>query len=143
MNINTYTYTHTHAQKAKKKNERETHKSHRMDPPMDGANSVTNGGNEGGEVFATVVLLLAVGAAWGGTNPVLKRGAEISAARRAGGARGVGFPSVLGEWDHHLTTWQYILPWLINLSGSALFLTALSFTGSSFLRVFFVHFCKY
>ncbi|KAJ0971794.1 hypothetical protein J5N97_019753 [Dioscorea zingiberensis] len=63
-----------------------------------------------------VETMVAVGLVWGATNALMRRGAHLS--DRKLGAR----PSnPLGQWLHLLFTWQYSLPFFINLSASAAF----------------------
>ncbi|KAJ4771122.1 hypothetical protein LUZ62_055379 [Rhynchospora pubera] len=57
-----------------------------------------------------VVKMIGVGLIWGATNAFMRRGAAISSS--ASSRRG---------WLGPMLTWQYAVPFLINLSASALF----------------------
>ncbi|KAF3339709.1 uncharacterized protein LOC144548550 [Carex rostrata] len=58
-----------------------------------------------------VAKMIGVGLIWGATNAFMRRGAAISSSS-ASSRRG---------WLGPLLTWQYTIPFLINLSASALF----------------------
>ncbi|KAL1918364.1 uncharacterized protein VTP21DRAFT_3024 [Calcarisporiella thermophila] len=58
------------------------------------------------------VGFILVALCWGFTNPFIKRGSDgLERVRQEGGG-------ILTEWSFLLRRWQYVLPLLINLSGS-------------------------
>lgn len=73
--------------------------------------------------------LLLIGVIWGCTNPLIKRGSAHAARRKAGRADATAGAaarrSLWQFWADLLLDWQYTVPFLINLSGSALFFATL------------------
>eukprot|EP00898_Chlorokybus_atmophyticus_P005423 jgi/Chlat1/5882/Chrsp4S06242 len=70
-----------------------------------------------------------VGACWGCTNPLIKRGAaraRLRASKQQQQQQSAVGVQLLGDWALYLTTWQYLVPFLVNLAGSVGFLWALS-----------------
>lgn len=76
------------------------------------------------------VFMLATSLVWGLTNPLLKRGAEVAHEQQK--QRG---HHAQGSFRRHLTSlllnWQYILPQLVNWSGSVFFVMALQYSALS------------
>ncbi|KAJ9599334.1 hypothetical protein L9F63_010201 [Diploptera punctata] len=75
-----------------------------------------------------VVSLVAVGVLWGATNPLIKKGSS--------GIETVKCTNPKLQWIHEVkylaTRWQYVVPFLLNQSGSILYYFAL---GSSDLTL--------
>lgn len=67
------------------------------------------------------VSLVLVGLLWGATNPFIRQGTvgvdKITADSK--------FKKTLLEWKFLITRWQYIVPFLLNQSGSILYFYAL------------------
>lgn len=64
-----------------------------------------------------VETMVAVGLVWGATNALMRRGAQLSDRN----LRARPPSNRLLQWLHLLLTWQYSLPFFINLSASAAF----------------------
>ena len=69
------------------------------------------------ELFEQVLSFLAVACVWGGTNPLLKRGSagleEVKCASRV--------LQFVMELKYLASRWQYVVPFLVNQSGSILY----------------------
>lgn len=80
------------------------------------------------------IWLIAIGIVWGVTNALMKRGAVIADKRmkqlikekKKQGGLFSWLHGYLQEWVTMICLWQYSLPFLINLSASALFFVTLS-----------------
>nr|XP_029120631.1 transmembrane protein 234 homolog isoform X2 [Elaeis guineensis] len=72
---------------------------------------------------ADVEKMIGVGLVWGATNAVMRRGALIWDQKRSAappdGRRGLLGP--VRQWLDLLLTWQYSVPFIINLSASGAF----------------------
>ncbi|KAG6489653.1 transmembrane protein 234 homolog [Zingiber officinale] len=73
-----------------------------------------------------VEKMVIVGLVWGATNAVMRRGAlvwdrKLQAQLRAAAPGSRGLRRRLLQWIDLLLTWQYSLPFFINLSASAAF----------------------
>ncbi|KAL3532497.1 hypothetical protein ACH5RR_006018 [Cinchona calisaya] len=77
----------------------------------------------GGEVEKMV----AVGLVWGATNALMRKGAIIWDKK----IKSAPQPNTLKNWLNLFITWQYSLPFIINLSASATFFAILSETPIS------------
>lgn len=84
-----------------------------------------------------MLWLVSIGLVWGVTNALIKRGAVIAEKHKSQHtkkemkkSKGPLFYlySYVQEWIHMLSLWQYSLPFLVNLSASALFFVKLSDT---------------
>ncbi|KAH7445920.1 hypothetical protein KP509_01G028700 [Ceratopteris richardii] len=84
----------------------------------------------------SIPSVVSIGIIWGVTNAFIKRGADISE-RQKKMRMGKEVKEInrsllaylhfhLQEWIFMLTVWQYSLPFLLNLSASALFFITLS-----------------
>uniref|UniRef100_A0A336M9K1 CSON012375 protein n=1 Tax=Culicoides sonorensis TaxID=179676 RepID=A0A336M9K1_CULSO len=75
----------------------------------------------------TVLLLVAVAILWGATNPFIRKGSV--------GIENIKCDSkiqqTIQEFIFLLTRWQYLLPFILNQSGSVLFVYALTVTELS------------
>eukprot|EP00897_Mesotaenium_endlicherianum_P003398 jgi/Mesen1/3086/ME000184S02152 len=87
---------------------------------------------EGAVAAKQLLGLMLVGAVWGVTNPFIKRGSVLAAARRANASPVVPSKTALTLlqrvatfWASLLEDWQYVLPFAINLGGSLLFFVTL------------------
>ncbi|PIK55974.1 hypothetical protein BSL78_07122 [Apostichopus japonicus] len=71
-----------------------------------------------GSVFSAVLVALL----WGVTNPLMKRGGQgIDKIQRSN-----FFLQFLAELKHLFLNWQYLLPFILNQSGSVLFYVTLA-----------------
>lgn len=68
-----------------------------------------------------VEKMIGVGLIWGATNSLMRRGAHISDATLDKFSPQVGPMGQARKWAHLILTWQYSLPFLLNLSASAAF----------------------
>ncbi|XP_062090848.1 uncharacterized protein LOC133797076 [Humulus lupulus] len=82
--------------------------------------------------------MIAVGLVWGATNALMRRGAVIwdHALKSSHPPDPTRKPfdrvrTSIGNWVKLLAIWQYIIPFLINLSASATFFVILSHTPIS------------
>lgn len=75
---------------------------------------------------AMIILLFLSGFIWGVTNPLLKRASN--ALQSPDNSQGI-----LKRLWYLLKQWQYLIPQLVNLSGSVIFFIALSRTGMKFM----------
>jgi len=79
--------------------------------------------------ITNAVWLLIVGAMWGCTNPLIKRGGEgVSKIKKASKVN-----QFLAENWFLLSRWQYVIPFAINLSGSVMYYLALGNSDISFV----------
>ncbi|KAM3958182.1 transmembrane protein 234 homolog [Aphomia sociella] len=71
-------------------------------------------------MFEAIALLVLTGALWGCTNPFIRQGTK--------GLRDVKAKSKLGQAYAEITfllrNWQYVVPWIVNQSGSLAYLAA-------------------
>ncbi|XP_072968091.1 uncharacterized protein [Typha angustifolia] len=77
-------------------------------------------------MIADVEKMIAVGLVWGATNAVMRRGAlvwdrKLRAGRRQSDRRLPLLGAAVLKWLDLLLTWQYSVPFLVNLSASAAF----------------------
>lgn len=89
-----------------------------------------------GDSMGEVGKMVAVGLVWGATNALMRKGALIcdenikSAAQTNTPAANPVFET-LKNWFNLLLTWQYSLPFILNLSASATFFATLNDTPIS------------
>lgn len=86
--------------------------------------------------MSDVEKMIAIGVVWGATNAIMRRGALIWDQKLKASASKHHQPSnrqlhqrflrYVKQWLNLLLTWQYSLPFLINLSASAAFFSILS-----------------
>ncbi|XP_076340302.1 transmembrane protein 234 isoform X9 [Tachypleus tridentatus] len=75
--------------------------------------------------FGSVALLIVVSALWGLSTPWLRQGSA--------GIEHVNYDSAIKQWLAELwflaTNWRYVIPFLVNQSGSVLYAATLGVTG--------------
>lgn len=67
-------------------------------------------------MFHATLPFVGVGLLWGATNPLIKKGSVLVERQR-----GTGNASVLADWRALLTTPSFLVPQLLNQTGSVLF----------------------
>lgn len=90
-------------------------------------------------MIGDIEKMIAVGLVWGSTNAIMRRGALIWDRKARSSSTQTTKPSTLHQrllatyknWLNLLLTWQYSIPFLINLSASATFFAILSDTPIS------------
>ncbi|CAM8936195.1 unnamed protein product [Rhodiola kirilowii] len=70
-----------------------------------------------------VEKMIAVGLVWGATNAIMRRGALIWEQKLQ--STNPNSSSVLKNWINLILTWQYSVPFFVNLSASAAFFAIL------------------
>ncbi|CAM8938843.1 unnamed protein product [Rhodiola kirilowii] len=70
-----------------------------------------------------VEKMIAVGLVWGATNAIMRRGALIWEQKLQ--STNSNSSSVLKNWINLILTWQYSVPFFVNLSASAAFFAIL------------------
>ena len=78
-----------------------------------------------------LIWLITIGCVWGLTNALIKRGATIAEKQKlkqktTNTPKAKGIRAHVDEWIVMLCVWQYSLPFVINLSASALFFMKLN-----------------
>ncbi|CAH2005536.1 unnamed protein product [Acanthoscelides obtectus] len=75
-------------------------------------------------MFFEIVSLIAVGFCWGGTNPIIRRNSKNIVKVEASSAIGQFFLDL----KYLATNIWYVLPWLVNQSGSVIYFLTLQST---------------